>query len=221
MLRGKVPAIMSVESMLQFIYSHRTETGFAMPYNKMYSAVKSFLDSHRKPSIYYEGRQVETATFTMTLFSVLHSTAFHPKGPEIVGLFLAYLAKVTNKSCMQNVPSNEGMTERENLLIYFDYITHRISTPPSFRGIVPTTYDFSMEEEDSFTPSSDGDTTYFNALAISLYSFVHALREYEAEPRPFVSHFFDRNTELEKMSDSQIYKSFCDTPTWMDMVIDY
>jgi len=207
--------------MLHFIYSHRTETGFAMPYNKMYFAVKSFLDSHRKPSIYYDGRQVETATFTMTLFSVLYSTAFHEKGPEIVGLFLGYLAKIANESCLQNIPSNEGMTERENLLIYFDYITYRITTPPSFRGIVPTTYDFSMEEGVPFTPPMDTDTTYFNALAVSLYAFVHALREYEAEPRRFVSHFFDRNDMLEKVSDSQIYKNFCETPTWMDMVIEY
>lgn len=212
---------MTVESMLQFIYSHRTETGFAMPYNKMYLAVQSFLDSHRKPLSDYSTRQVETATFTMTLFSVLYSTAFHPKGPEIAGLFLLYLAKIANESSLLNVPSNEGMTERENLLMYFDHITYRITTPPSFRGIVPTTYDFSMEEGIPFTPITNGDTTYFNALSVSLYAFVHALREYEAEPRPFVSRFFDRNTELEKMSDSQIYKGFCETPTWMNMVIDY
>lgn len=212
---------MTVELMLRFIYSHRTETGFAMPYNKMYSAVKSFLDSYRKSLSHYDGRQVEIATFTMTLFSVLHSTAFHPKGPEIVGLFLANLAKIANESSLHDVLSSEGKTERENLLMYFDHITYRIMTPPSFRGIVPTTYDFSMEEEDSFTSTSDRDTIYFNALAVSLYAFVHALREYEAEPRPFVSHFFDRNTELEKISDKQIYKGFCETPTWMDMVIDY
>jgi hypothetical protein len=212
---------MTVESMLQFIYSHRTETGFAMPYNKMYLAVRSFLDSHRKPLSDYSTRQVETATFTMTLFSVLHSTAFHQRGPEIVGLFLAYLAKIANESSLANVPSNEGMTERENLLMYFDHITYRIMTPPSFRGIVPTTYDFSMEDGISFTPITNRDTTYFNALSVSLYAFVHSLREYEAEPRPFVSHFFDRNAELEKISDSTIYMNFCETPTWMDMVIEY
>ena len=212
---------MTVESMLHFIYSHRTETGFAMPYNKMYLAVKSFLDSHRKPLSDYDARQVETATFTMTLFSVLYSTAFHERGPEIVGLFLAYLAKIAIEPSLDNVPSNEGMTERENLLTYFDFITYRIMTPPSFRGIVPTTYDFSMEEEVPFTPITNKDTTYFNALSVSLYAFVHSLREYEAEPRPFVSRFFDRNDDLEKISDATIYKNFCETPTWMDMVIEY
>ncbi len=192
-----------------------------MPYNKMYLAVKSFLDSHRKPLSDYNARQVETATFTMTLFSVLYSTAFHQRGPEIAGLFLVYLAKIANESSLPNVPSNEGMTERQNLLIYFEHISYRIMTPPSFRGIVPTTYDFSIEDEVPFTPTINADTIYFNALSVSLYAFVHSLREYEAEPRPFVTRFFDRNAELEKISDSTIYKSFCETPTWMDMAIDY
>jgi hypothetical protein len=210
---------MTVESMLRFIYSYRTETGFAMPYNKMYPAVKSFLDSHRKSLSNYDGRQVETATFTMTMFSVLYSTAFHPKGPEIVALFLMNLAKVASESSLPNVPSNEEATEKENLLKYFDYLEHHRPTP-SFRGIIPTTYDFSMEE-DSFTSTTDADTTYFNALACSLYAFVYAMKEYEAEPRPFVSHFFNRNAQLEKMSDDQVYKSFIETPTWMDMMIEY
>ena len=212
---------MTVESMLQFIYSYHAETGYAMPYNKMYPAVKSFLDSHRKSLSNYDGRQVETATFTMTLFSVLYSTAFHQKGPEIVALFLANMAKVASESSLPNVPSNEEATEKENLLKYFDYLEHHHAAPPTFRGIIPTTYDFSMEDDHSFTPPSDPDTTYFNALAVSLYSFVYALKEYEVEPRPFVSHFFDRNSQLEKLSDKQIYKSFIETPMLMDMAIDY
>ena len=211
---------MTVESMLQFIYSYRAETGYAMPYNKMYPAVKSFLDSHRKSLSNYDGRQVETATFTMTLFSALYSTAFHPKGPEIVALFLANLAKVASESSLPNVPSNEEATEKENLLKYFNYLEHHYTAPPSFRGIVPTTYDFSMEDH-SFALPSDPDTTYFNALSVSLYAFVYALKEYEAEPRSFVNHFFNRNAQLEKLSDKQIYKSFSETPMWMDMVIDY
>ena len=209
---------MTVDSMIQFIYSHRTETGYAMPYNQMYPAVKSFLESHRKSLGDYDGRQMETATFTMTLFSVLYSTAFHPRGQEIVKLFLTNLATVASESSLPNVPSNEEKTEKENLLMYFDYINHRIATP-SFRGVVPTTYDFSMEEEIATT--SDADATYFNALAVSLYSFVYALKEFETEPRPFVNYFFNRNAQLEKMSDNLVYKSFCQTPTWIDMVIEY
>jgi hypothetical protein len=67
----------------------------------------------------------------------------------------------------------------------------------------------------------DSDTIYFNALSVSLYAFIYALKEYEPEPRVLVSIFFGRNAQLEKLSDSQIYKNFCETPMWMDMVIDY
>lgn len=220
MTQKKVPT-MTIESMIAFIYSHSTATGYAMPFNKMYPAMKSFLESVRKPSsIHYDGRQVETATFTMTLFSVLYAASYHVKRKEIVALFLENLVKVASEPSLPNISENKEIYVKHNLVLYFDYIDHYVNKP-SFRGIVPTTYDFSMEEEHSVYTAQNSDTIYFNALSVSLYAFVHALKEYEEEPRPLVSLFFARNAQLEKISDSQIYKNFCETPMWMDMVIDY
>ena len=213
---------MTVESMLMFIYSHPNGTGYAMPFNKMYPVMKSFLESRKKPSsIHYDGRQVEMATFTMTLFSVLYAASYHTKGPEIVALFLENLAKVASEPSLPNISENKEIYVKHNLVLYFDYIDRYVKTP-SFRGIIPTTYDFSMEEEEhSVYTAHDSDTIYFNALSVSLYAFVYALKEYEPEPRTLVSIFFARNSQLEKISDSQIYKNFIETPMWMDMAIDY
>lgn len=212
---------MTVESMLMFIYSHTNGTGYSMPFNKMYPAMKSFLESRKKPSsIHYDGRQMETATFTMTLFSVLYTASFHMKGPEIVALFLENLAKVASEPSLPNISENKEIYIKHNLMLYFDYIDHYVNKP-SFRGIVPTTYDFSMEEEHSVYTAQNADTIYFNALSVSLYAFVYALKEYEPEPRTLVSLFFARNAQLEKISESQIYKNFIETPMWMDMAIDY
>lgn len=190
-----------------------------MPYNKMYSAVKPFLASHRKPLSYYDGREVETAAFTMTLFSALHSVAFHPKEVEIIKEFLMNLARVSSEPSLLDVPTNDDMDMKHNLLLYFDFLEGRKTT--SFRGIVPTTYDFSMEAEYSFPPPSDTDTTYFNALAVSLYAFVYALRKYESDPRPYVNRFFHRNAELEKLNDKEVCKNFTEIPMLIDAVIDF
>lgn len=211
---------MSVDSLVDFIYLHRTGAyRHEMPYSKMYSVVKLFLASHRKPLSYYDGRQVETAAFTMTLFSVLHSIAFHPKEVEILKEFLTILARVSGEPSLPDVPTNDDMDMRHNLLLYFDFLEGRKTTP--LRGIVPTTYDFSMEAEYSFPPKTDAETTYFNALTVSLYAFVYALRKYENDPRPFVTRFFTRNAELEALSDKQVCKSFTEMPLSMDMSIDF
>ena len=221
MTERKGAPIMTVESMLMFIYSHPNGTGYSMPFNKMYPAVKSFLESRKKPSsIHYDGRQMEMATFTMTLYSVLYAASFHTKGQEIVALFLENLAKIASEPSLPNISENKEIYVKHNLVLYFDYIDRYVNKP-SFRGVVPTTYDFAMEEEHSVYTAQDSDTIYFNALSVSLYAFIYALKEYEPEPRVLVSIFFGRNAQLEKLSDSQIYKNFCETPMWMDMVIDY
>jgi len=190
-----------------------------MPYNTLYPAVHSFLSSHRKPLSYYGGRQVETAAFTMTLFSALYSVAFHPNEVEIIKEFLMNLARVSGEPSLPDVPTNDDMDMKHNLLLYFDFLEGRKTT--SFRGIVPTTYDFSMEEEQSFQPSSDTETTYFNALSVSLYAFVYALRKYETEPRPYVTRFFHRNAELEKLNENQVCNNFTEMPMLIDAVIDF
>lgn len=211
---------MSVDSLVHFIYLHRTGVfRHEMPYNTLYPAVHSFLSSHRKPLSYYGGRQVETAAFTMTLFSALYSVAFHPKEVEIIKEFLTNLARVSGEPSLPDVPTNDDIDMKHNLLLYFDFLEGRKTT--SFRGIVPTTYDFSMEEEQSFQPEIDTDTTYFNALSVSLYAFVYALRKYESEPRPYVTRFFHRNAELEKLNDKEVYKNFTEMPMHMDMSIDF
>ena len=212
---------MTIESMVTFIYSHQVnENTYAMPFNKMYANFKIFMESQRK-SLREEmnGRQIESATFTMTLFSVLYSVAHHPKGRDILKLFLANLMKIASEPSLPNVPSNNQLDAKQNLLKYFEYIHYATATSTTFRGIVSTNYDFSMDE----TPIiiMDADTIYYNALAVSLYSFVYALKEYESDPRHFVNLFFARNSQLEQISDEYIYKSFSETPMWIDLMIDY
>lgn len=162
---------------------------------------------------------METAAFTMTLFSALYSVAFHPNEVEIIKEFLTNLARVSSEPSLPDVPTNDDMDMKHNLLLYFDFLEARKTT--SFRGIVPTTYDFSMEEEQSFQPSSDTETTYFNALSVSLYAFVYALRKYESEPRPYVTRFFHRNAELEKLNENQVCNNFTEMPLLIDAVIDF
>ena len=127
--------------------------------------------------------------------------------------------KIASEPSLPNVPSNNQLDAKQNLLKYFEYIHYATATSTTFRGIVSTNYDFSMDE----TPIiiMDADTIYYNALAVSLYSFVYALKEYESDPRHFVNLFFARNSQLEQISDEYIYKSFSETPMWIDLMIDY